>query len=131
MLSGVSKNFPALAWIRAAVIYAFIDTPWRFKTKSALWKYMGIGLERRRSGNGPTQLRVVKSCNRTLKTTIIGAADTAVYLNDNPFARQYDYWRNQQGLHPKNARRNVARSMAAVMWGMWKNGTDYRSEWVG
>ncbi len=33
----------------------------------------------------------------------------------------------EAGISPKNARRNVARSMAAVMWGMWKNGGRVRS----
>jgi hypothetical protein len=27
--------------------------PWRFRSKSALWKYLGMGLERQRSGKGP------------------------------------------------------------------------------
>ena len=29
------------------------------------------------------------------------------------------------------ARRNVARAESATLWGMWKNGSAYRPEWVG
>lgn len=121
---------PGISWIRAATFFVYIDTPWRFKSKSALWKYMGIGLERYRSGSGPGQLRVVRRANRALKNMILGAAKSAVAAGDNPFADQYERWINQ-GISPRNARRNVARSQAATLWGMWKTGSDYRPEWVG
>ena len=39
-------ELPGVKWIRGATFYAYVDTPWRFKSKAALWKYMGIGLER-------------------------------------------------------------------------------------
>jgi transposase len=121
---------PGIAWIRAATLYVWLDTPWRFRSKSALWKYLGIGLERRRSGNGPERLGVPASVNRALKSTILGAAKSAVAQDDNPFADQYRRW-IEAGLSPKLARRNVARSLAATLWGLWKNGSAYRPEWVG
>ena len=37
----------------------------------------------------------------------------------------------KDGISPRIARRNVARSQATVMWGMWKRSDDYRPEWVG
>jgi transposase len=103
---------------------------WRFPSKSKLWKYLGIGLERRRSGNGPERLHVPKLCNRVLKSTILGAAKSAIAQGDNPFADQNRRW-IEAGLSPKLARRNVARSLAATLWGLWKNGSAYRPEWVG
>jgi len=95
-----------------------------------LWKYLGIGLERRRSGAGAERLRVPPVVNRWLKSTILGAAKSAVAQGDNPFADQYRRWL-EQGLSAKLARRNVARSLAATLWGLWKNGSAYRPEWVG
>jgi transposase len=121
---------PGISWIRAATIFVYLDTPWRFKSKAALWKYMGIGLERYRSGSGPGSLHVVRRANRTLKTMILGAAKSAVASGSNPFADQYGRWIDQ-GISPRNARRNVARSQAATLWGMWKTGSEYRAEWVG
>ena len=121
---------PGISWIRAATFFVFVDTPWRFKSKSALWKYLGIGLERRRSGAGPGQLYVARQANRVLKGTIVGAAKSAIATGDNPFAEQYRRC-IEQGISPRNARRNVARSQAATLWGMWKNGSAYRPEWVG
>lgn len=121
---------PGIAWIRAATFFAYVDTPWRFATKQALWKYLGIGLERHHSGSGPVQLHVARYVNRTLKYTILGAAMSAVTSGKNPFADQHERW-TRQGISPRNARRNVARSLAATLWGMWKTGGVYRPEWVG
>lgn len=125
-------ELPGVKWIRAATFFAYIDTPWRFKSKSALWRYMGIGLERWHSGNGPERVRVPPSVevNRVLKDMILGAAKSAIASGDNPFADQHRRW-TQQGLSPRTARRNVARSQAAVLWGMFKNGDVYRPERVG
>jgi len=121
---------PGFSWIRAATFYAYLDTPWRFRSKAALWKYLGIGLERRRSGNGPEHLGVPLQAHRLLKGTILGAALSAVTSGNNPFADLYGRW-IQQGLSPKRARRNVARALAATLWGLWKNGSAYHPEWVG
>jgi len=121
---------PGVKWIRASTLFAYVDTPWRFKSKSALWKYLGIGLERRHSGAGPERVQVPRLVNRTLKSSILGAAKSAIASRNNPFADQYERW-IRDGVTPRNARRNVARSQAAVMWGMWKNGDVYRPELVG
>jgi transposase len=121
---------PGVAWIRAATFFAYVDTPFRFPRKQALWRYMGIGLERRGSGEGSLLVRVSRHANRTLKDVILGAAMSAVASGRNPFAERYERWL-QDGISPRNARRNVARSLAAVMWGMWKRSDDYRPEWVG
>jgi transposase len=121
---------PGIAWVRAATWLAYLDTPWRFRSKQALWKYVGIGLERRRSGNGPVRLGVVPHANRVLKGVLLGAAQRAIAAGGNPFAAQHRRWA-QAGVAPANARRNVARSLAATLWGMWKNGSVYHPEWVG
>ena len=122
---------PGISWIRAATLYAYLDTPWRFRSKSALWKYLGIGLERSRSGQGHERVGVpLLLMHRLLKWTILGAAQSAVAQGDNPFADLHGRWR-KQGLSSKLARRNVARAQAATLWGLWKNGSAYRPDWVG
>jgi transposase len=121
---------PGISWIRAATLYAYLDTPWRFRNKSALWKYLGIGLERERSGNGPEHVGVPLLTHRLLKSTILGAALSAVVQGNNPFADLYRRW-IQHGLSARLARRNVARAQSATLWGLWKNGSAYRPEWVG
>jgi transposase len=122
-------ELPGVGWVRAATFFAFVDTPYRFASKQKLWKYMGIGLERRHSGMGRTVLRVPSRCSRALKSMILGAAKSAVASKDNVFADEYERWLND-GCSPQVARRNVARSLAAVMWGMWKSGSVFDPELV-
>jgi transposase len=124
------EELPGVGWIRAATLYAYLDTPWRFRSKEALWKYLGIGLERKHSGNGPELLGVPRRTHRLLKCTILGAAKSAGTQEDNPFADMYRRWL-EQGLSSQLARRNVARRLAATIWGLWKNGSAYRPDWVG
>ena len=121
---------PGVAWVRAATFFAYVDTPWRFASKQALWKYMGIGLQRKTSGDGPVYLGVDPSSNRMLKSMILGAAESAIMQKENPFHEQHQRW-TKAGISPRNAKRNVGRSMAAVMWGMWKNGGVYDATKIG
>jgi transposase len=127
---------PGVKWVRAATFFAMIDTPYRFRKKSALWRYVGIGLERKQSGKGPVMLGVPRQCNRVLKGTLLGAAKSAIAAKapgtagKNPFARMYERLVHD-GNTPRIARRTVARAMAATMWGMWKSSSDYRADFVG
>jgi transposase len=123
------RTIPGIGWIRAATLYAYLDTPWRFHSKAALWRYLGIGLERRRSGEGPTIVRVAQNSNRVLRAAILGAAQCVIDREKQPFFRQYRFWM-EEGLSYRNARRNVARSQAAALWSMWKNGSEFRPELV-
>jgi transposase len=120
---------PGLRWIRAATFFVHVDTPWRFPSKQALWKYAGIGLERSHSGAGRVQVHVAQAANRQLRSVLLGAAKTAICIKDNPFHDQYQRWK-EEGISARNATRNVARSLAATLWGMWKNGSPYRPQLV-
>ncbi len=104
--------------------------PWRFKSKSALWRYCGIGLERRHSGAGPTRTRLSHRGNRKLKNILLGAARSAIAQADNPFADKFRYWTEEEGLVVPNARRNVARSIASTLWSLWKTGERYNSQYA-
>jgi transposase len=118
------EALPGIGWIRGVTFYALVDTPHRFPSKAALWRYAGIGLERRHSGRGPVHTRLSRQGHRRLKDILLGAAKSAIAREDNPFADKYQAWRNK-GLHPANARRNVARGLAATMWSLWKSGQEY------
>jgi transposase len=113
---------PGVKWVRASTFFTYVDTPFRFKTKQQLWKYMGIGLERHHSGQGKVKLCLPVRYNRVLKGIILSAAKSAADKGNNVFADQYQRWLDE-GCSPRIARRNVARSLATVMWGMWKSGS--------
>jgi transposase len=123
-------DIPGISWIRAATFFAFADTPFRFKSKEKLWKYMGIGLERRQSGSDHVALRVARRCSRPLKNVMLGAALSAIASGENVFTEQHRRWM-ENNCSPDVARRNVARSQAAVMWGMWKSGSEFDPKLVG
>jgi transposase len=123
------EELPGFGWVRSATLYAYMDTPWRFRSKAAAWKYLGIGLERKRSGKGPEYLGVPRITHRLLKCTILGAAKSAAAQGDNPFADLYRRWLDN-GLSTQLARRSVARRQAATIVSMWKNGNAYRPELV-
>lgn len=123
-------HLPGISWIRAVTFYVFIDTPWRFRSPAALWRYCGIGLKRRHSGKGRVKICLDECGNRRLKDVLLGAARTAV-TGENPFADKYRYWIQEEGMHPATARRNVARGLARVLWSMWKTGSSYDPARVG
>jgi transposase len=121
---------PGIGWIRGMTLLAYLDTPWRFKRKQALWKYMGIGLVRERSGSSDTRVHVPTGCNRLLKGTILGAAETVILQKAGAFYRRYERWM-EAGMRFRNARRNVARDIAQTLWSMWKNGREFDERLIG
>ena len=119
------KKLPGIGVIRAATVYAYLDTPWRFGRKNKLWKYCGIGLQRTTSGKDkkgrpkPAMLQLPQAANRVLKNAILGAALTAINQKQNAFKTDYER-RVYNGVTQSNARHTVARKLLTIMWGMWK-----------
>jgi transposase len=124
------QELPGFGCVRSLTFYVYIDTPARFASKSALWRYCGLGLERRHSGSGRCQVRLSKGGNRRLKNILLGAAKSATASPDNPFADKYTHWTGKEGVHPATARRNVARCLATTLWSLWKTGSKYDPEHV-
>ncbi len=124
------QQLPGVGLIRATTLFAYLDTPWRFKNKSKLCKYCGVGLERTASGtdkNGrpkPARLQLPWICNRTLKNAVLGASLSAIRQKDNPFSDEYERM-TKDGMILSNARHAVARKLLTVMWGMWKNNCQF------
>lgn len=124
------EAIPGIGWIRGMTLFTYLDTPWRFRSKQALWKYMGIGLVREGSGGSAERVHVPQGCNRVLKGTILGAAESVIMQKRGEFYRRYERW-IAGGLSFKNARRNVARDIAQTAWSMWKNGREYDERLIG
>ena len=127
------KQLPGIGLIRAVTIFAYLDTPWRFKRKNKLWKYCGVGLQRTASGTDkkgkpkPALLQLPRATNRILKNAVLGAALSAIHQKQNAFRNDYERM-VRHGIIPSNARHTVARKLLTVMWGLWKRSCQFGSD---
>jgi len=129
------KQLPGIGLIRAVTMFAYLDTPWRFKRKNKLWKYCGVGLQRTASGTDkkgtpkPARLRLPRAANRMLKNAVLGAALSAIHQKQNTFKKDYERM-VRHGMITSNARHTVARKLLTVMWGMWKRSCQFDPDQV-
>ena len=123
-------DLPGVGMIRATTIFAYLDTPWRFKNRAKLHRYCGVGLVRITSGNDkkgrpkPARLKLPWAVNRRIKNTVMGAAISAIERGDNAFKDYYERMLSH-GITPVNARHSVARKLVSTMSAMWKTGRPY------
>lgn len=120
---------PGVGLITAVTFFAIIDTPDRFTRKSRLFKYCGLAVGNRSSNehwlNRPGLL---PAGNRLLKRVLLSAAfNVAHSAPDNPMS-QYFQALVHRGVSETAATNATARKIACTLWGMWKNGSDYRFE---
>jgi transposase len=123
-------DLPGVGLVRATTIFAYLDTPWRFKKRSKLHKYCGVGLVRITSGKDkkgrprPPRLKLPWAVNRRIKNAVMGAATTAIEHSDNVFKDYYERMLSH-GITPSNARHSVARKMVSTMVAMWKTNSRF------
>jgi transposase len=123
-------KLPGVGPIRATTIFAYLDTPSRFKNRAKLHKYCGVGLVRVTSGKDkkgrprPPILKLPWAVNRRIKNAVIGAATSAIERGDNAFKDYYERMVSD-GITPTNAKHSVARKMVSTMSAMWKTGSEY------
>jgi len=118
-------QIPGIGLIHAATISAIIDTPHRFANKKKVWMYAGVGIMERSSGEKVYSRKLTREYNRPLKNAIKQAVEASIFANDNQFRRQYLRLTLEKGIASHKAKLTVARSMLAVMYGMWKKGEEY------
>ena len=123
-------ELPGVGLIRATTIFAYLDTPWRFKNRAKLHRYCGVGLVRMTSGKDkkgrpkPARLKLPWAVNRRIKNAVMGAATSAIERGDNAFKDYYERMISN-GITPVNARHSVARKLVSTMSAMWKTGSEY------
>jgi transposase len=132
---GVLSRVPELGPVRIAQIIATVDTPFRFRTKRPFWKYLGLAVETRTSGDhevveGQVRRRRKKvetrglnrDYNRRLKLVFKGAA---AHASGCGAYREYYERLLQQGMREEMARLSVARKLAAAVLAVWKSGEGF------
>ena len=124
------RELPGVGLIRAVTIFAYLDTPWRFKNRAKLHKYCGVGLVRATSGTDkkgkpkPARLKLPWAVNRRLKNAVIGAATSAINQKANVFKDYYERMVSN-GITPSNSKHSVARKMTSTMSAMWKTDSKF------
>jgi len=129
------RTIPQLGPIRAALIVATIDTPYRFRTRHQLWSYSGLAVVTHMSSEYEMKDgRVVRSrkpiatrglnrnCNRRMKEVFIAAATAGIRIE--PY-RSYLQALQQRGIRPEMARLTLSRKIAALALTIWKKGETF------
>jgi transposase len=130
------RQIPSLGPIRSALAVALIQTPHRFRSKRQLWKYCGLALETRISGEyvyvhgerrrSKKQISIRglnKDHNHDLKG-LFKAAATRASVIPGPFR---DFYQRSlaKGIKPTMVRLTLARKIAAITLTVWKKGEDF------
>jgi transposase len=133
------RQIPYIGPIRAALLIALIQTPYRFRTKRQLWTYSGLAIETRDSAQHryvagqlqrskkPQQLRGLnQNHNHDLKA-IFKSAATMASSSEGPF---HDFYQGllTKGMKPAMARLTLARKIAAITLILWKKGAHFDAE---
>jgi transposase len=129
------RSIPQLGPIRAAVMAATIDTPYRFRTRHQLWSYSGLAVVTHMSSEYEMkQGRVVRTrkpittrglnrnCNHRMKEVFIGAATAGI--RTEPY-RSYLQALEKKGMRREMARLTLARKISAVALTIWKKGETF------
>src|SRR5215470_8958968 len=130
------RQIPTIGPIRAALLVALIQTPYRFRTKRQFWSYIGLALKTYSSGEyrfvgsqlkRSKKILAIRGLNRNhnhdLKNIFKGAATWAA-SNQGPFLSFYEAC-VARGMKPHMARLTLARKIAAITLVVWKKGVRF------
>jgi hypothetical protein len=132
----VLRQIPFLGDVRVAHLLATLQTPWRFRTKRALWAYAGLAVVTRTSaeyqleGQRPVRRRQAprtRGLNRNhnpVVKNVLKAAAAAAIARTGAFQTFY-YQLLARGMREELARVTLARKVAAVILHLWKTGDHY------
>ena len=127
------RSIPFLGPVRVALLFAVMQTPWRFPTKRNLWSYAGLAVVTRSTGdyefvNGQPVWRrraamtrgLNRNHNRMIKNVFRSAANAATGRG-GPLQDFYQAMIDR-GMRPERARVTLVRKLAALTLRVWKKG---------
>jgi transposase len=134
-------QIPSIGPIRAALLMAILQTPYRFRTKRQLWAYSGLGIETHSSADHcwvdgqlersrkPLSVRGLnRNHNHDLKNLFKSAATLAA-SQAGPFQQFYAAL-VATGRRPEMARLTLARKIAAITLIVWKKGVRFEAHYL-
>lgn len=118
------QELPGIGKIHSATISSLLTNPYRFSSKTKVWKYAGLGIVGKGSGGKQYSQNLTINYNRILKYTMKQAALSAIQSKPNYFSKKYKDLL-MKNIHPNRALLTIARSMLVTMWAMWKKGEHF------
>jgi len=127
------RQIPCIGPIRAALLIALIQTPYRFRTKRKLWAYSGLALETHGSAKYrylEGQLRrskkpvALRGLNKNHKHDLKSIFKSAATKGSGSAGPLHDFYEAllAKGMEPSMARLTLARKIAAITLMVWKKG---------
>ncbi len=137
--TAILTSIPFLGPIRAALLIARVQTPFRFRGKRQFWAYCGLALETRSSADyrlvegelhrakKPVFIRGLNLNHNHDLENIFKAAATTASACPGPFRDYYETLLGR-GMKPEMARLTLARKIAAISLIVWKKGERFDPE---
>ncbi len=123
-------TIPAIGVISACTLVAYLEDGRRLANKRKLWRYAGLSVRRKQSGNSESE-KASLSGNRMVKQVAMSAAITIVALGgDNALLRLWER-EIRRKVDPKRARRNLARKILVIAQHLLRSKQGYSDERVG
>jgi transposase len=135
------RQIPSIGAIRAAVLMAVLQTPYRFRTKRQLWAYSGLALRTHDSAEYRYRGGQLERCkkqvtvrglnenhNHDLKNVFKGAA-TQASQGAGPLHDFYEALL-AKGMRPAMARLTLARKIATITLMVWKKGVGFDAQQI-
>ncbi len=129
----ILRRIPFFGPIRVPQMMAIMVTPFRFRTKRALWPYAGLAVVTHSSGEqefvdgklrrrrrGPLTRGLNRNHNPQLKAIFKGAANAAA-IKPGPLKDYYDAC-VARGVRQELAKVTLARKLASIVLRLWKKG---------
>ncbi len=120
---------PGIGPANALTILAEAGDLRRFQHHRQFLSFCGLNLSTLQSGKSRGQSRISKYGNARLRTALWLAAQTAVRMRENSFRRKFELYVRRDPPDAdlrRKAYTAVAAKLARVIFGLIKNGTDYR-----
>jgi transposase len=120
---------PGVGVVSSCRFSAYIQTPHRFSSKRKLWRYCRLGITDRQSDGKPLGRQSLDwNGNGRLKEMSRTVFNGAMHQGgDNLFKRTYR-GALQRTHNQTHARLSTQRKILAVLWAMWKGGTEYQDK---
>jgi transposase len=119
------QTCPGIGPVVARTIAAYICDPTRFKSRSALSAYAGLGLKQDVSNWRPLhRAHASRRGQRALKRVLFLAARAAIRCDNNGFSRRYKA-RIASGWEDRKAIRDVARKILFTACHLWTSKEEY------